>query len=102
MRAEDIWAKSIAGGRKRGESFSEHTQHVLRAFDQWRSRLPFLPELCGSLRFWDRAGLSVLLHDVGKCAPGFQAMVQNGEPFPHRHEVLSTAILPSLLDPSNE
>ena len=102
MRAEDIWAKSITGSRKRGESLSEHTQHVLRTFDRWRNRLPFLPEICESPRFWVRVGLAVLLHDVGKCVAGFQTMVRDGVRFGHRHEVLSTAILPLLLDTADE
>lgn len=102
MRAEDIWAKSAQDARARGESLSEHTRRVLRTLDQWRDRLSFLPELCNAPELWDRVGLSLLLHDLGKCAQGFQQMVRsNSERFQHRHEVLSCAVLPRLVDPGS-
>src|SRR5438552_3424256 len=97
MRAEDIWAKSIVGNLRSVESLSAHTQRVLSTFDQWRHRLAFLPDICQSPRFWDRAGLCVLLHDLGKCAVGFQRMVKDGVRFQHRHEVLSTSLLPWIV-----
>lgn len=40
--------------------------------------------------------MAVLLHDLGKCAEGFQKMVRGGPRFPYRHEVLSCAFLPCI------
>ena len=97
MTAEDIWAKSAGKGASRGESLATHTDHVLQSLRQWRTRLPFLGELCQDTEFWDRVELTLLLHDVGKCAKKFQRMLRGGPPFGHRHEVFSCAILPAVL-----
>lgn len=93
----DVWAKSS------GQSLDKHTQEVIEKFSQLTHRSPFLPELVGEPQvFWNRVFWSCLLHDFGKSAKGFQAMVQHGKPWKYygehlRHEVLSLAFLPWIL-----
>lgn len=90
-----VWAKSAdktktgANGEPRGESLSQHTAHVLHGLKSRRERSPDLAAVVGRADLFDLAAWAVLLHDLGKCAPGFQAMVRGGELYPHRHEALS-------------
>lgn len=84
-----IWAKSAAAGQTQGEPFSQHTAHVLASLRSRRDRTPELAHLVGRPDLFDLAAWSVILHDLGKCAAGFQAMVKRGPLFEHRHEVLS-------------
>lgn len=44
-------------------------------------------------RFWQRVSLAGVLHDVGKCALGFQQMLRGGDRFILRHEILSAGYL---------
>lgn len=48
-----------------------------------------LPQAAGQSRLWHLLAWAVFLHDWGKVAPGFQAMLRGGPRWPHRHEVLS-------------
>lgn len=87
-----VMAKSRERG---GETLAEHTWQVLcRLRDQMRLR-PRLPEIAGQ-RLWARMYWACLLHDFGKAAAGFQAVLRpsTGQPNQwaenyHRHEVLS-------------
>lgn len=87
-----IMAKSREKG---GETLAEHTWQVLcRLRDQVQLR-PHLTELTGE-RLWPRMYWACLLHDFGKAAAGFQAILRppTGQPNQwaenyHRHEVLS-------------
>lgn len=83
------WAKGPTQPALEGERLSAHTGQVLARLAQRRQRSPTLPTLCGVPRLWDLAAWACLLHDVGKLALGFQAMLRGGPRFPHRHEVLS-------------
>jgi CRISPR-associated endonuclease/helicase Cas3 len=96
MRSEEIWAKSPAKNQSIGESLATHTAQVLKNLERLCARCPQLAEICQMPRFWERATLAVLFHDLGKCADGFQKMLRGGPVFKHRHEVLSCAFLPSL------
>jgi CRISPR-associated endonuclease/helicase Cas3 len=93
----EIWAKSapVSGGA--GQSLTEHTHVVLDRLASLKDRQPRLPSLCGSSHLWHWAALACALHDLGKCAAGFQAMLRSGPRFGERHEVLSLALLPALL-----
>lgn len=102
MRPEDVWAKSPTRGEESGESLADHTSRVLANLERLKLRCPGLADLCEMPRFWERATLAVLLHDLGKCAVGFQKMVRNEGIFPVRHEVLSCAFLPSLLSQDSQ
>jgi CRISPR-associated endonuclease/helicase Cas3 len=84
-----VWAKSAQRGRREGEHLSGHTGHVLANLRARVERFPDLPRHVGRADLFDLAAWAVLLHDLGKIAPGFQAMVRGGPRYPHRHEVLS-------------
>lgn len=96
-------AKSGQNGMP-GESLFDHTARVLRSLEAIRLRMPFLHNAVWMPRLWHRAALAVLLHDMGKCAAGFQEMLQGGRRFPFRHEVLSAGFLPWILagDPQED
>lgn len=94
---DDIWAKSPSVGRDRGESLVNHARRVLQNVKALYDRMPDLDEICAMPRFWHRAVLAALLHDVGKCADGFQSMLRGGERYPFRHEVLSAGFIPWVL-----
>lgn len=83
-----VWAKSAADGG-RGETLTAHTANVVARLAAWRTRYPQLPTHTTRVDLWDIAAWACTLHDIGKVAPGFQAMLRGGEPFPDRHEVLS-------------
>lgn len=83
-----VWAKSDRNGRA-AETLSQHTAVVLQRLSDWRGRYPGLPALTSRPDLWDLAAWSCLLHDVGKAARGFQAMLNGGPRFVHRHEALS-------------
>jgi len=93
----DIWAKSPVRGGDAGESLVAHTRAVLEGLVALRARQPRLAEICGEPRLWHRAALACALHDLGKCAPGFQRMLRGGARFEPRHEVISLALLPWLI-----
>ena len=85
-----VWAKSADPGKLEGERLGPHTGHVLARLAGFRGRYPLLGNHGTRKDLFDLAAWSVLLHDIGKSARGFQAMVQKkGDLFEHRHEVLS-------------
>jgi CRISPR-associated endonuclease/helicase Cas3 len=94
----EIWAKSPLKGASRGESLVDHTKRVVYNTRALHDRMPALAEICGMPRFWHRATLAALLHDVGKCSDGFQKMLRGNGRFPFRHEVLSAGFIPWVLD----
>lgn len=96
VRLDDIWAKSGVGPGEAGQSLVAHTRTVLDRLVALHARQPTLPALCGDTRLWHRAAMACALHDLGKCAPGFQRMVRGGPRFEHRHEVISLGVLPRL------
>jgi CRISPR-associated endonuclease/helicase Cas3 len=97
MLPGDVWAKSARRLGEPGESLLDHTRRVLNNVNKLRLRYPRLPELCKMPRFWDRVLVAALIHDLGKCARGFQRMLKGGARFPIRHEVLSCVFLSGLL-----
>ncbi len=95
----NIWAKSPRYGHATGEPLTDHLAATLSAAVKVRDRVGELgtePQ-----QFWDRVRLAALLHDAGKVADGFQAMVGNGpgpaQPWGQRHEVLSLGFAAALL-----
>lgn len=96
-----IWAKSGRGGRA-AETLTQHTDTVLQRLGAWRRRYPGLATHTSRPDLWDLAAWSCLLHDIGKTARGFQAMLEPGGPrFVHRHEALSLVAV-GWLDASDE
>lgn len=91
-----VWAKSRAEGEREGEHLSAHTAHLLARLAGLRERNPTLGDRVGRRDVYDLAAWAVALHDVGKAALGFQAMLRDGPRFGHRHEVLSLALVGKL------
>src|SRR3989442_627732 len=94
-----ILAKSADRG---GETLAQHTWDVLEKLEALRRLRPTLANLAGIPELWHCLFWTCLLHDFGKAARGFQARLKGGEPWKHRHEVLSLAffdwIAPSLAE----
>lgn len=92
------WADSLNGvyaksKDKGGETLAQHTWDVLVRLSALRQQRPSLPTLAGDPRLWHCLFWACLLHDFGKAARGFQEMLQGGERWRHRHEVLTLAFL---------
>lgn len=98
---ENIWAKSPLEKGESGQSLIAHTEAVLDRLVAVRARQPNLHVLCEHPRLWHWAGLACALHDLGKCAARFQTMLRGGPRFGERHEVISLAVLPSLMAGAN-
>lgn len=86
---DHIWAKSPGPGQAAGETLARHTWEVLRRLADLTRLRPSLPEVTGQPHLWHLLAWAAFLHDWGKAAAGFQAMLRGGPPWPHRHEVLS-------------
>ncbi|MFN4294835.1 MAG: CRISPR-associated helicase Cas3' [Thermoflexales bacterium] len=96
-----VWAKSPAGGEPRGETLAEHTWRVLQRLGDLRRLRPALHQALGQPELWSWLFWACLLHDLGKCAPGFQHKLRrdlrdSAEAkgwAKHRHEVISLAFV---------
>lgn len=80
------------------ETLEEHTRRVVEALAGLMKRAPSVTRITGRDDFWHVAFWAAVIHDFGKAATGFQAMLGGGERFGHRHEVLSLAFLPAVTD----
>lgn len=99
----EIWAKSPTNQHRDGQSLVDHTADVVDRLALLKKRQPNLSNICQCDRLWYRTAVACALHDLGKCAPGFQAMLRpNGATFGERHEVLSLALLPMLFPEDDE
>ena len=89
-----IRAKSANKELRDGESLVSHTWHVLsRMADQLRLR-PTLADMVGTPRLWHWLYWGTFLHDFGKVADGFQAVLQGkARRWGYRHEALSLAFV---------
>lgn len=87
---DSIKAKSEQFG---GETLTEHTWDVLVKLAALRQLRPDLPHVVGMPHLWHCLFWACFLHDFGKAAQGFQARLQGGPRWNHRHEVLSLAFL---------
>ena len=98
-RLDSIWAKSPQPGHATGELLTDHLTATLHAAARVWDRVGEVAAV--PQRFWAWVSLAALLHDAGKIADGFQAMVGNGpgaaQPWGQRHEVLSLGFAAGLL-----
>lgn len=107
---DDVWAKSPTSGEARGETLAEHTWHVLQRLADLRRLRPMLDRALGQPELWSRLFWACMLHDLGKCAPGFQhklrpAMRESAQAkawASHRHEVISLAFVDWVLSGPSE
>jgi CRISPR-associated endonuclease/helicase Cas3 len=97
-----VWAKSPDRRRladdpdAAGETLTAHTAQLLASLKALRSRYPELAAHTARSDLWNVAAWACALHDLGKCAVGFQAMLRGGSKFAHRHEVLSLVAVGAL------
>lgn len=74
----------------------QHTDDCLSVFRSARQLFPHLPEICGEPKFFEHLFYAIYMHDLGKAASGFQAMLLGGNAWGYRHEILSAAYIDSL------
>ncbi|NPV62808.1 MAG: CRISPR-associated helicase Cas3' [Methanotrichaceae archaeon] len=92
--SENIWAKSASKGQnEKPETLALHTWSVLERLGDLIRLRPMLPEEISFPPLWNCLFWACLLHDFGKAAEGFQAMLRGGARWSHRHEVFSLAFL---------
>ena len=97
---DEIWAKSPVGTEESGESLAEHVWQVLQRLADLYAMRPGLDEQILQERLWHKLFWACMLHDLGKCATGFQDKLhgrRNTEQAAawgaHRHEVISLAFV---------
>lgn len=102
-----LWAKSSGADR----TLATHLAEAGAACRAVERRIGPVAAVAEPSRFWRWACLAALLHDAGKAARGFQAMVRSpafvgeqsfGSPWGQRHEVLSLGFVAQVcagLDP---
>lgn len=91
---DTIWAKSAPkGAGNQPETLAQHTWTVLARLADMAYLRPTLPARLGAPRLWHILAWAAFLHDFGKAASGFQAVLRGGKRWPHRHEVLSLAFV---------
>ncbi|MCI0487771.1 MAG: CRISPR-associated helicase Cas3' [Blastocatellia bacterium] len=74
----------------------QHTNDCLSVFRSVRRLFPYLPQICGVPKFFEHLFYAVYMHDLGKAASGFQAMLMGGKAWGYRHEILSAGYINSL------
>ena len=90
-----LLAKSPSSAHPQGQTLLEHTYAVLARLRDVASLRPDLPQRVGFPRLWDVLTRAALIHDFGKAARGFQAVLMGKtQRWPYRHEVLSLAFVP--------
>jgi len=97
---DDVWAKSPVEGQATGQSLACHTWEVLERLADLRKLRPNLADDIHVPNFWSRMFWMCLLHDLGKCAQGFQDILHGKRETElakhwgkHRHEVISLAFV---------
>lgn len=92
-----LLAKSPTPENPHGQSLLEHTRQVLARLRELAALRPHLPGRVGCPRLWDVLARGAVVHDLGKAARGFQALLRGqARRWPYRHEVLSLAFVPWL------
>ncbi|MCS7002662.1 MAG: CRISPR-associated endonuclease Cas3'', partial [Dehalococcoidia bacterium] len=75
------------------ESLPTHTWRVLSRLAELARLQPDLPARVGDERLWHRLYWACFLHDFGKAASGFQALMTSRKRWGLRHEALSLAFV---------
>jgi len=65
-----------------------HINNALNVLKSMKTTFPWIPELSRG-DIWELLFYSILLHDLGKCAIGFQKAGAQGKIWGYRHEILS-------------
>ena len=65
-----------------------HINNALNVLKSMKTAFPWIPELSRE-DIWELLFYSILLHDLGKCAIGFQKAGAQGKIWGYRHEILS-------------
>ncbi len=87
-----LLAKSPTSSNPQGQTLLDHTYAVLARLRDIAALRPNLPQRIGFPRLWDVLTRAALIHDFGKAARGFQAVLRGkARRWPYRHEVLSLA-----------
>jgi len=91
----NLWAKSPVDKAASGETLAHHTWAVLTRLSELALLRPDLPGQVSVPHLWHLLFWAGFLHDWGKSARGFQALLRgNIRRWPHRHEVLSLVFVP--------
>lgn len=105
---DGVWAKSPDKGAANGESLAAHTWSVAERLADLRAMRPGLEDRLGIPGLWAGLFWAVMLHDTGKCAAGFQAMLRGERTTAlarawkgHRHEVFSLAFVDAIAPAGN-
>ncbi|RME80657.1 MAG: CRISPR-associated helicase Cas3' [Caldilineae bacterium] len=94
MSLDHIWAKSALPGQAAGQTLVEHTWNLLSRLRELARLRPGLPQHMQQPDLWNILFRAGLLHDWGKAATGFQAVLRGrARRWPYRHEVLSLAFV---------
>lgn len=81
---------------KPGETLLEHTERTLKVLASLKEAYPEVPNFVEVPQFWDNLFYSLLLHDFGKAAKGFQRKINEGKKWHYRHEILSAGFVAAL------
>jgi CRISPR-associated endonuclease/helicase Cas3 len=80
------------------ETLHDHTFNLLSVFASLRQATPYLPDLCKQPQLFRDLFYAIYLHDLGKAATGFQSMLEGGDKWGYRHEILSAGFVHCLRD----
>ena len=83
------------------ESLECHINDALNVMKSLKSSFQWISKLISD-DIWELLFYSVLLHDIGKCASGFQKSGAQGKNWGYRHEILSAPFTQFLNYPDSE
>lgn len=72
-----------------------HTNDAINVMKSLKIAFPWMPRFSRA-DLWELLFYAILLHDIGKCAIGFQECSAKGKNWGYRHEILSTAFVQFL------
>ena len=78
------------------ETLLDHTENCLAVYNSLRDRMPFLADVANNPDFFEHLFYTVVLHDFGKAATGFQNQLTSGKRWSYRHEILSAGFVAGI------